>query len=102
MEDEKVKPWNSAKTDPHNPADRNPVPPFWRTSDIYLCGFLKLCGLNFERIEREGRRVFFTFKQSQLLQENVRNFYADTPVGALSYKGVIKNLKEVIYSELGQ
>ena len=84
-----------------DPQSNKSNPSTWRTSDLYLCGFLKARGLNFIRIEHEpnGRRVFFLFENSPRLDELTRAFYNDEPIGALTYKGIIKNLKEIIYAE---
>jgi hypothetical protein len=85
------------KQDPSKKSDLST----WRTSDLYLCGFLKARGLNFIRIEHEphGRRVFFIFENSRRLDELTRAFYSDEAIGALTYKGIIKNLKEIIFAE---
>jgi len=84
-----------------DPQSNKSTPPARRISDLYLCGFLKARGLNFTRIEREqyGRRVFFIFENSPRLDELTRAFYNDDPIGALTFKGILKNLKEIIYAE---
>lgn len=84
------------------PESKNCDTPSWRTSDLYLAGFLKARGLNFTRIEHEGRRVFFLFQQNPSLDELIQAFYNDGPIGALTYKGILKNLKEIIFVEIGR
>jgi hypothetical protein len=76
----------------------NSEPNLWRTPDLYLAGFLKAKGLIFSGVEREGRRAFFLFPQTPLLEEFIEDFYNGGVVSALGYKESLRTLREIIYS----
>jgi hypothetical protein len=71
-----------------------------RTSDLYLAAYFKVAGVNFLKIEREGRRVFFVFEESEAVPDLKSQYFNRTSkVVALSYADEIKIMKSLTYEE---
>ena len=71
-----------------------------RTSDLYFAAYLKVACVNFVRVEREGRRVFFVFEKIESYEELKAQYFNRTAkVAALTYKDEIQVMKSLTYEE---
>lgn len=70
----------------------------YRTSDLYYAAFLKVAGVPFLGVEREGRRVFFLFEDSPTIQELKLGYFNRTAkVLALTYADETKAMKALTH-----
>jgi len=70
----------------------------YRTCDLYLAAFLKAKGIYLRRTTRQGGRVYFYFERDENLENLIQGYLNDVPVGALSFKAAILDLKAFIFS----
>lgn len=67
------------------------------TYDVYQAGYLVYCGLRV-KVERDGRgRAVFKFDDGEV-SEKLRQYMAGDMVDILKYVGIVKNLRNQIYS----
>lgn len=73
----------------------------YRTSDLYFAAFLRVAEVPLKGIEREGKRVFFLFQDSEpsVIRELKDQYFMDkAKVQALSFSQSVKAMKALIYS----
>lgn len=79
---------------------REKIRSLYRSSDLYLAGFLKAKGLYLEGIEKDGDKITFVFRgDSKRIQESVNGFYNDSSVGVLSFKAALHDLRSIIFNQ---
>lgn len=75
---------------------------FYKTSDLYFAAFLRIAGVPFHDVEREGGRTHFLFDDQgpALMRDYRRQYFADeAKVSALSYAQAIRMMKSLVYSD---
>ncbi len=75
---------------------------FYRTSDLYFAAFLRVAGVPFVDVERDGNRAHFLFEDqgAGAMREYRRQFFADeAKVPAQSYGQMIRTMKSLVYSD---
>lgn len=83
----------------------DPNSPLYRTTDLYYAAYLKVAGVAFRGIEREGGRVTFLFDdQGTLVMRDLRNaYFTDTAkVAPLLFVQAIKTMKSLTFSDRGE
>ena len=70
----------------------------YRTSDLYYAAYLKTAKVMLLGQEREGRRVFFIFEGSPIIEELQREYFNRVgKVPALTYADEIKAMKALTH-----
>ena len=78
------------------------MPTAYKTSDLYFAAFLRVAGVPFIDVEREGTRAHFLFEDQgpAIMREFRRQYFADeAKVPAQSFGQMIRTMKSLIYSE---
>lgn len=71
----------------------------YRTSDLYFAAYLRVAGVPFLRTERQERRVFFIFEESEGMSDlKMQYFNRTAKVIALNYVDEIRNFKTLLHS----
>jgi hypothetical protein len=69
-----------------------------RTSDIYYAAYLKVAGVAFAGMVREGNRVFFLFTDQEGMEELQLQYYNNvSKVPARPYAEEIKAFKALVF-----
>lgn len=72
---------------------------FYKTSDLYLSGFLKTKGLHLVGVEKDCDKIIFVFKgDGERIRGFINGFYNDSSVGVLSYKAALRDLRSLIFN----
>jgi len=75
-----------------------PVVGDYRTSDLYYAAYLRVAGVPFIETQRDGKRVFFIFENSDALRELKNQYFNRTAkVVALSYADEVKAMKALTH-----
>jgi hypothetical protein len=75
---------------------------FYKTSDPYFAAFLRVAGVPFHDVEREGGRAYFLFDDQgpALMRDYRRQYFADeAKVPAHSYSQAIRTMKSLVYAD---
>lgn len=73
----------------------------YRTSDLYYAAFLKVAGVNFIDVERDGQRTVFVFTDqgSSVMREFRRQYFSDeAKVPAQTYAQALRSFKGLVYA----
>jgi hypothetical protein len=79
--------------------------PLYQTTDLYYAAYLKVAGVPFLGIEREGGRVTFLFgDQGPLVMRDLRNAYFTdaAKVAPLLFVQAIKAMKSLTFNDRGE
>jgi hypothetical protein len=99
MDKEKLIPKNHQEGKFDSPAEKKPDP-FFESSDLFLCAYLKAKGIVFEGAKRgEGKRVTFLFLRQPDLEGLVKSYFNDGLVPVQSFKSALRNLRDIIFGE---
>jgi len=77
----------------------------YKTTDLYYAAYLKVAGVPFLCIEREGGRVTFLFgDQGPLVMRDLRNAYFTdaAKVAPLLFVQAIKAMKSLTFNDRGE
>lgn len=70
----------------------------FRTSDLYYAAYLKVAGIPFKGTEREDRRIFFLFENSENMRDlKVQYYNGSSKVPAMPYADAIKAMKSLTH-----
>lgn len=81
-------------TPPKNKDSQSPI----RISDLYLSSFLKARGVILKGVCGRGGKVVFIFQNDGKIQDLINNYYNDFPIGVLSYKAALRDLRSIIFN----
>jgi hypothetical protein len=79
--------------------------PLYQTTDLYYAAYLKVAGVPFLGIERDGGRVTFLFgDQGPLVMRDLRNAYFTdaAKVAPLLFVQAIKAMKSLTFNDRGE
>ena len=77
----------------------------YKTTDLYYAAYLKVAGVQFRGIEREGGRVTFLFDdQGPLVMRDLRTVYFTdaAKVAPLAFVQAIKAMKSLTFNDRGE
>lgn len=81
------------------PAEKEPDP-FFESSDLFFCAYLKAKGVVFEGHKRgEGKRIIFLFQRQPDLEALIKEYNNDGSVRVLSFKSALRNLRDILFNE---
>lgn len=70
----------------------------YRTSDLYYAAYLRVAGVKFLEIVREGTRAVFVFENSEAIHDLKREYFNRTSkVVALNYADEIRSMKALLH-----
>lgn len=70
----------------------------YKTSDLYLSGFLKAKGLHLVGVEKDCDKIIFIFKgNGERIRGFINGFYNDSRIGVLRYKAALRDLRSLIF-----
>ncbi len=73
----------------------------YKTSDLYYAAYLKVAGVNFIDVEREGARTVFVFTDQgpSIMREFRRQYFSDeAKVPAQTYAQALRSFKGLVYA----
>jgi Domain of unknown function (DUF5659) len=74
-----------------------------KTCDLYLAAFFVSVGCNVTKTSREGKKVYFLFDKSELIEQLKMDYFTrQAKVDALTYADNIKSLKSLCASIINQ
>ena len=77
-----------------------PVTGEYKTSDLYYAAYLRVAGVPFIEAQRDGRRVFFVFENSESIRDLKNQYFNRTAkVPALSFADEIKVMKALTHMQ---
>lgn len=77
----------------------------YKTTDLYYAAYLKVAGVVFRGVERDGGRITFLFDdQGPLVMRDLRNaYFTDTAkVAPLLFVQAIKAMKALTFNDRGE
>jgi len=81
-----------------NRSKTTPVTGDYRTSDLYYAAYLRVAGVPFQESQREGKRVFFVFENSESIRDLKNQYFNRTAkVPAMTYADEIKAMKALTH-----
>lgn len=70
----------------------------YASSDLWLCAYLKACGMKLTGTEREGRRCVFLFEDRADRERLILDFYNRGVVEVNAYRHALDDLKSLVYN----
>lgn len=70
----------------------------YRTTDLWLAGFLKAKGLKIIDLERRNNRSTFVFEYESDIQNLLRDFFNDGLIRITAFKNAIQDIKTMLHN----